>query len=286
MIRKYSILFFIALIIAGCNYENDMVVIEEQEYEECLIFDSSKYQSKYHVILIVGQSNTHSGTGLDRSIDIANERIKQLGRFGERNYKIVGAIEPLDHHTLSVEKIGFGLTFSNLFAQSYLQGNDSLYIIPCGFGGTGFKDNKWNKGDTLYEDAIERTQFILNKYPDCTLSAILWHQGEKDVGNENYELALTSFIENLRNDLGFPNVPFILGGMVPYWTQQNSSRIHQQSIIAAVKDNVPNTGYADPNVPFVIEKGDNSIDQIHFNANGQREMGRRYFNAFNCILVN
>ena len=124
----------------------------------------------------------------------------------------------------------------------------------------------------------------MNYYNESEISAILWHQGETDVGNMNYESLLTSFIQNLRADLKSPNVPFILGGMVPYWVEKDSQRILQQNIISRLKHNIPRTDYADPNIPFIIEKEDNDFDVIHFDADGQREMGKRYLNSFNCIL--
>lgn len=100
----------------------------------------------------MGQSNTHAGIGLDLSTDTASFNVFQLGRLGDRDMEIVPAIEPLDHHTKTGNKIGFSLTVANLFSE-YV--NDSLIkilIIPCGYGGTGFLDNSWNKGDILYED--------------------------------------------------------------------------------------------------------------------------------------
>lgn len=277
-----SIILIVVLFLIGCESQDDQ--IDPILYEECQLFDGQPTKPKYHVILIIGQSNTNAGIGLDPKIDTADVRVKQLGRFDGRDFKIVEAIEPLDHSTAMEGKIGFGLTFSNLYANSYLKAGDSLFIIPCGYGGTGFKDNNWNKGNRLYKDAIKRTRFVLSNYPNSALTAILWHQGEKDVGNANYEIALSTFIEDIRTDLGYPDVPFILGGMVPFWTQQDEDRKRQQNIIASMNDKLWRTGYADPNIPFKIEKSNNSFDAFHFDANGQREIGKRYFYSFNCTL--
>ena len=52
--------------------------------------------------------------GYDLELDKTVDGIKQLGRFGNDNMKIIDANEPLHNHTASENKIGFGLTFSKL----------------------------------------------------------------------------------------------------------------------------------------------------------------------------
>ena len=92
----------------------------------------------YNVILIAGQSNTHSGTGLDPNLDSPMTEIKQLGRYGGESMKIIDAIEPLQHHTRQSNKIGFGLTYAKLIHE-YLKDTKEIIIIPCGFGATCFQ---------------------------------------------------------------------------------------------------------------------------------------------------
>ena len=53
-----------------------------------------------------------------------------------------------------------------------------------------------------------------------------------------------------------------------------------QEIIKTTPQRKQNVGYADPLNPFIIDKEDNTIDDIHYDANGQRELGRRYFDQF------
>ncbi len=245
-----------------------------QDEEVC----SDAEVSAPQIILVVGQSNTHAGLGLDPNIDIPEDGIYQLGRF-ENNNCIIQAAEPLDHHTKSEGRIGFALTFAKLLKQ---QNQHDILIVPCGFGGTGFADNRWNKGNDLYEDAVDRINTVKEKYPDGEMTAILWHQGETDVflGNQNYQNDMDTFISNLRNDLGDDSIPFILGGMVPYWVEQAADRQQQQQLIKETTDRLGAIGYADPTVPTVIEKTDNTFDEIHFDAAGQRELGQRYFQQF------
>ena len=232
------------------------------------------------IIFVVGQSNTHYGLGLNEVLDAPVDGIYQLGRFKNNNC-IIPACEPLDHHSKTEGRIGFALKFSKLL-HDHMQGSQELIIVPCGFGGTGFINNRWNKTNDLYEDAVRRVNLLKSDYPNASLAAILWHQGETDVvlGNQNYELVLDVFIDNLRTDIGNDTVPFILGGMVPYWVNQAADRQALQEVLKDSPSRHINVGYADPDVPFVIEKSNNAFDEIHYDANGQRILAERYFEQY------
>jgi hypothetical protein len=114
--------------------------------------------------LVVGQSNTHAGIGLNPELDGSVDGISQLGRFGNDDMQIIRAEEPLQHHTKDDNKIGFGLTFAKLLKE-YLDYPNQIIIIPCGFGGTGFQGNHWNKGDHLYSDAVKRVRTVIDNIP-------------------------------------------------------------------------------------------------------------------------
>ncbi|MCX6278159.1 MAG: sialate O-acetylesterase [Bacteroidetes bacterium] len=234
----------------------------------------------YDVILVIGQSNTHQGIGLNFLLDAPNERIKQLGRFGDNNMKIITAREPLDHFTKIPDKIGFAMTFAKAYKNQFLSSDKHILIIPGGMGATGFSSHYWNKGDTLYNDAVMRTNFVVKNFKS-KLVAILWHQGESDIGNPDYQQNLDSMIVNIRKDItGGGRVPFVLGGMVPYWIQQNPDRMIINNIIENTVNRIQKTGYANPEVPFTIEKSNKDFDSNHFDANGLRQMGLRYFSEF------
>ena len=234
---------------------------------------------EFSIIIIAGQSNTHSGIGYGGSLVIDKKNIFQLGRFGINDMNIIPAAEPLDHPTKGKNKIGFGMTFAK-HLNDYYEEKKVILLIPCGYGGSGFIDNKWNKGDYLYEDVVKRCNYIQQNFPGSKVTAILWHQGETDIGNGDYQIQLDDFINNIRTDVSAESVPFILGGMVPYWVNLSDERKINQSIIKQSTTRHEKLGYADPNEPFVIEKTHNSTDAIHYDAAGQRELGKRYFLQF------
>src|SRR6185312_11892926 len=97
---------------------------------------------------------------------------------------------------------------------------------------------------------------------------------------------LDTFIVQLRRDIIGANstTPFILGGMVPYWVEKKPERKKQQNIIKETTRRVPATAYVDPYFPQKIQKPDNSQDTLHYNADGQREMGKRYFEVYKNMI--
>lgn len=236
----------------------------------------------YDIILIAGQSNTHGSLGINYALDKPEKNIFQLGRYSIFDRMIIEAKEPLHHHTLSNDKIGFGLTFAKKYKETFAKNENPILIVPCGFGGSSlFTD--WDFSNFLYQDAIDRVAFIKSKYPLSSLKVILWHQGETDIGEPAYEGRLDLFIQTLRKDLNTDS-PLILGGMVPYWVSLKEERILIQNIIKDTPNRINNVAYADPTVPFIIEKPNNDLNSIHYNAEGQRELGKRYFEAYNKLV--
>lgn len=237
----------------------------------------------YDVILVIGQSNTHCGLVYDSILDAPHKDIKQLGRFGESDLEIIEATEPMDHHTRYVGNIGFAMTFAKRYLEKHLKPGRKILIIPGGRAGSGFYSHFWGVGDTLYNDAVMRSNFVLNNTGN-EMVAILWHQGESDITNPDYQQLIDSMIVNFRRDIvGSSVTPFILGGMVPYWVNQDTNRISLNNIIENTVNRIERTGYANPLSPYLIEKPDNNYYDVHFDAAGLREMGRRYFSEYERI---
>ena len=246
----------------------------------------------YDVFLVIGQSNTHFGKGFDPDIDFAIPEIKQLGRGDGRNLKILPAIEPLDHYSKRKDRIGFALSFAKEYRSHTNLGSREILLIPGGRGSTSFLGGNWRKGDELYEDAVYRTNYILKAFPNSKLIAVLWHQGESDYFNYAYEQDLDAFITDMRADLygDQTKVPFILGGMVSRWVNDGSEQVKSrrrtlQNIISNTVNRIGYTGFADSEHPAILKY--NKLDElIHFDAVGQRELGRRYFKAYNYAIHN
>ena len=239
-------------------------------------------QRPYDIILLMGQSNTLAGEGLNSSIDCPDPRVNQLGRYDSYNYSVIPAAEPLQNFTPGKGCVGFALTFAKLYAAQKLEKGREVLIIPCGAITTGFLNGHWNRGNDLYKDAVDRTNFVLEHFPGSKLKCFLWHQGESDVafGATDYQVTLEHMINGLYHDIktkSVDSIPFIMGGLVPYWVNTNTQFRHIDSALRNEPTRLPVAGFADPQMPFVIKKPVDTVNAIHFDANGQREMGKRYF---------
>lgn len=241
------------------------------------------FEENYQIILVMGQSNTHYGQGYDPILDAPDDRIKQLGRFDRNDMKIIEAKEPLEHRTKLENRVGIALTFAKLFANRFLEEDKKVLIVPAAVAGSSFASGDWNRGDEYYDDAVERLQWCMTQFPSSELSTILWHQGESDANeeNENYQQNLDQFIRDFREDIQEPDVPFILGGMVPSWANNSEEGIKIQEIIKNTPKRLENTYYVDPTNPFTIQA--DPEEPIHYDAKGVRELGRRYFEVYSGI---
>lgn len=253
------------------------VALAQQSNDPCLSSSEG-----YDVILVAGQSNTHYGYPLDAKIDTVNSKVYALHRQNGLDYRIDKAKPSLDFWTKDVNRNSFAITFANLYATEIIKNsNRKVLIIPAGYSGSSILS--WKKGQNLYKDALERVNYVLDNVQGSRLVGILWHHGEANVGWAPYQETLDSMISDMRNDIHQENiqeVPFVLGGMVPYWVNLYPVRIQQQAVIKETPNRVSNTAYADSEFPTVISKLNNAVDDIHFDAAGQREMGKRYFSAF------
>ncbi|MDD5284037.1 MAG: alpha/beta hydrolase-fold protein, partial [Bacteroidales bacterium] len=105
---------------------------------------------------------------------------------------------------------------------------------------------------------------------DGVISGILMHQGESNIGEEDWPLKVKSVYENLLKDLDLKaeNVPLIAGEVV------NADRGGRSATMNTIIDKLPETI---PTAHVVSSSGCTQFfDQIHFDAAGYREMGRRY----------
>jgi Carbohydrate esterase, sialic acid-specific acetylesterase len=239
----------------------------------------------FDIFVVMGQSNTLVGLGYDSILDHGHPRIFQFGRYQENDLKVISSQDPLENHDVIENNVGFAMTFSKWYVHEFLLSDRNLMIIPCGKGGSGFGDGNWNRGNDLYADAVMRINYVLKNYPGSEIKAILWHQGEDDVDNSSYQSALDSMIVNLRKDCKTNYViPFILGGMVPFWVDQSENRKILECIIKDTPNRISQCSFADPREPCRISKKHDEIDDIHYDAMGQRILGVRYFEAYKNLL--
>ena len=238
----------------------------------------------FDVFLIAGQSNNLAGTGLDVGIDVSHPDVFQWGREAPNNNVVILAEEPLDHVTELAGKIGYALA---MIRDYYIPNGDldagrDVLLVTAASSSTGFSTNHWNPGDSLYEDAVLRVNTAIDENPGSVLKGILWHQGESDIASAAYLDALDAMIAAMRSDIvaASATTPFILGGMVPFWVDALTDRRVQQGHIHGTLKRLTHTGFADPELPTVIEKAVPATDSTHYDAPTQRELAERYYDAW------
>lgn len=234
-------------------------------------------KDNFHLYLLVGQSNM-AGRGKVAAEDkVANPRVLALSKDNRWQF----AVDPI-HFDKSVAGVGLGRTFGIIIAEA--TPDVVVGLIPCAAGGSPI--SSWQPGgyhgqtkSHPYDDALQRAKIAMEV---GTLKGILWHQGESDSKEELsvvYEQRLHELIDRFRNELESPDVPFVVGQMGQFSERPwNDAKRQVDKAHQSLPKKVPHTGFVSS------DDLDHKGDQVHFNAEGYRELGRRYAKAYQEIV--
>jgi hypothetical protein len=113
---------------------------------------------------------------------------------------------------------------------------------------------------------------------DGVIKGILLHQGESNVGDNQWPLKIKGIYNNLMNDLGLDptQVPLLAGEVVN--ADEGGACASMNSIIAKLPLTIPNS--------YVISSSGctDTTDNLHFNSAGYREFGKRYATKMLSLL--
>lgn len=241
----------------------------------------------YDLILLWGQSNM-SGRGASYDTtryDPSDPRIQQWGASGTYAGVISQAVEPL-----AMKDVPSGIGPGLVFARWYLHSapvNRRVLLVPSALGGTQLSTASatgWRRGvgGGLYAQAVAQAQAALAAAgANARIAAILWVQGETDgdngISGSAYQADLDALITGARTDLGVSTLPFVMGQMVPEYLA-TGTRAAINTIHLATPSRVNRVRVA----PGVYAANNN--DGNHYNAIGQRVLGRAMFDAYQRIL--
>jgi autotransporter-associated beta strand protein len=119
--------------------------------------------------------------------------------------------------TLSPTNFGPELTIGYVLANA--NPGHNIALIKVSKGGTSLAED-WSPGQDMYSDfasavptALGQLQALNGGGNTYTVHGMLWHQGEADYGetHDQYEGLLTNFIASVRQVLGLPGLPFVIG---------------------------------------------------------------------------
>ncbi len=150
----------------------------------------------------------------------------------------------------------------------------AIGLIPCAVNGSPL--SRWVKGGDLYQAAVSRAKEAASV---GQLKGILWHQGESDSKNaddaKSYEVRLTQMFKDIRSDLGQPDLPIVVGQLGEFVQRRYVEIV--RTALTHLPANLPRVGFADSK--GLGHKG----DSLHFSAEAEQELGRRYAAALKAI---
>ncbi len=226
-------------------------------------------KEKLHLYLLLGQSNMAGRGDLAEEDKTPHPRILVF----RTNQVWEVAVEPIHTDRPGVKfGVGPGFAFGKIMADKSPEA--TIGLVPCAVGGTSL--SRWVRGGDLYSNAVFRAKLTMT---NGTLKGILWHQGENDAGSEHnaktYGERLQKMIADIREDLGTPDLPFVVGEIGEFlYTRKDPTKTPFAKIVnealIAIPEKVPNTACA--RSAGLNHKG----DEVHFDAASQREFGQRY----------
>lgn len=226
--------------------------------------------SSFDLYVCIGQSNMAGRATLTPEVMDTLQNVYLLNDKG--NFE--PAVNPLNRYStvrkdLSMQRLGPAYGFAKEMAR---QTKRPVGLVVNAREGSSI--NSWLKGskDGYYEEALSRVRIAMKQ--GGVLKAILWHQGEADCSNpEAYKQKLISLVKDLREDLGMPNLPVVVGQISQWnWTKREAGTVPFNQMIKKVSSFIP---YSD----WVSSKGlgwYKDEKDPHFNTEAQLLLGKRY----------
>ena len=218
--------------------------------------------------IMAGQSNMCGRGAISQDDTATDERILGMDATNHFARKLEPDITQQPSPSAGLDcGMSFGRTMISVSSSSL----QSVGLIPCAVSSTGIRE--W-LGDSLHAVHLYSNMLSRARAGALTgrLAGVLWHQGETDADDSlicrGYAQSLQAFILKFRNDVGNPHLPFFIGKLARW-----CNKPYKDSVNAGITA----TGAALQDV-YIISADDltGKSDSLHFDAAGQRELGRRY----------
>lgn len=226
--------------------------------------------SSFDLYVCIGQSNMAGRATLTPEVMDTLQNVYLLNDKG--NFE--PAVNPLNRYStvrkdLSMQRLGPAYGFAKEMAR---QTKRPVGLVVNARGGSSI--NFWLKGskDGYYEEALSRVRIAMKQ--GGVLKAILWHQGEADCSNpEAYKQKLISLVKDLREDLGMPNLPVVVGQISQWnWTKREAGTVPFNQMIKKVSSFIPHSDWvSSKGLGWYKDEKD-----PHFNTEAQLLLGKRY----------
>ncbi|MFG0263916.1 MAG: sulfatase-like hydrolase/transferase [Rhodopirellula sp. JB055] len=259
-----------------------------------IAFHAVSAAEEYDVYLLAGQSNM-DGRGLvsklteeqQQAFDDAIIFYRNLPHSSEGWQPLAPGFSMPPGYKGELPSPKFGPEIG--FARSMLQANPDrkLALIKGSKGGSSLRVD-WNPGvqwdpssqGQRYRDFIETirmaTKELVQRGDTFAIRGLLWHQGESDSksSTEVYQRRLEELIDRIREDVGVPELPVVVGEVF-----DNGKRDSVRAAIQAVAAGSSTVG-------LVSSDGTQTWDPgTHFDAPSQLLLGERYSAAMRELPI-
>ena len=181
------------------------------------------------------------------------------------------AKEPIHFYFSNHMGMDCGYSFGNSLLDC-VPDSVSIAIIPCAVGGSGI--DHWLT-DSLYRNKhlwSNMKSSIKATAKEGTLKGMIWHQGETDAKTERllvHKSKLNTFFTKVREEVGDPNMPIVVGELGKFDSNRPKWR--------ALNDILKGMSAESETVSLILTSDlDDTGDEVHFNSEAIRMMGKRY----------
>lgn len=243
--------------------------------------------SDLQIFILFGQSNMEGAAAPEAIDKEVHERVFVLGYDDQchgRRWNEWSVAQPPLHRCWA--GLGPGDWFGKTMAETWTDAQ--IGLVPVAISGVDidffrkgvtskrrkeFQIPPDNRRDSAYDLIVERARVAQQR---GRIRGILFHQGESDTGQTVWLDKVAEIVADLRKDLDLnaAEVPFIAGEL-PY----DGCCVAHNPIINQLPQRVPNAH-------VVSAEGQGLKDRFHFDAAGQREMGKRYAAALLHAIEN
>jgi len=218
------------------------------------------------IFLLCGQSNMAGRGEIEEQDRRSIERVWSMNKANDWAL----ATDPLHYDKPAIAGVGLGRTFARVLTT--VDPEVKLGLVPCAMGGSALQE--WAPGAPLFENTLKRARAAV---ATGRIGGILWHQGEAECADrqraESYLERFTAVAAALRKEVG--DVPIVVGQLGEFL------RAESQPFAATVNRQLARVPLEIPRSAFVSSAGlGHRGDELHFDAAGFREFGRRYAHAF------
>jgi hypothetical protein len=229
-------------------------------------------KKKIWVFIMAGQSNMAGRGQVEPQDTVTNPRILALNRNGEA----VLAKEPLNLNEPAMVGLDCGVSFAKKMLE-FCPPDVSILLVHTAVGGSSIR--KWID-DSVYREVPLFSNFkkrLGEAKKLGIIKGVIWHQGEADANAKGlpvHQNNLKHLFGMMRKEAGQRKMPVLMGELGYFSKTVHEQFMQMNEVFRAYSKTDSRTAVV--STEGLVHKG----DFLHFNTEGQRELGKRYAKVF------